>query len=147
MQRLVRTLNESEAPPDTFHDCHIHGVRWNRDRFTLSLYMQYIIEWIYPTNTHSAFQFLLCEARLIFSSVSELIVTMDWSGSALDCEIGSLCILNSRKTPNGETERHFEIDFADPDGIMSLWSTGYKINLLGEPVIASAPSMPTDDDD
>jgi len=93
----------------------------------------------------TGYKFSICEALLTFQSVSELKITMDWSGSALDSEIGSVQVLKSRTTPNGNIERYFEIEFADPDGTISLWSSGYEVVLLQEPVISDVASIPVRD--
>src|SRR5436190_11136596 len=107
----LRILSESEAQLESFHDCHAHGLHWRRDRFTFSVDLQYILEWIAPSDASTGYRFSMCEARLTFRSVSELKVSMDWSGSALDSEIGAVRILKSRTTPNGQHERYFEIEF------------------------------------
>lgn len=145
MQKPLRTLSESDAGLESFHDCHADGFHWSRNRFTFSIDIQYILEWIAPSDASSGYRFSICEARLIFQGVSELKVSMDWSGSALDSEIGAMRVLESRTTPNGQLERHFEIEFADPDGIISLWSTGYEVSLLQEPVISEVTNIPLSD--
>jgi len=146
MHSPLRVLSESEARLESFHDCHAHGLRWRADRFTFTVDLQYILEWIEPSNVSAgAYRFLVSEALLVFRGASELKVSMDWSGSALDSEIGAVRILRSRTTPNGQVERYFEIEFSDPDGIICLWSTGYEVNLLAEPVISAVPSIPLPD--
>jgi len=145
MQEALRVLRESDAPIESFHDCHAHGLRWRRDLFTFSLNLQYILQWISPVGSSTGYKFSICEALLTFQSVSELKITMDWSGSALDSEIGSVQVLKSRTTPNGNIERYFEIEFADPDGTISLWSSGYEVVLLQEPVISDVASIPVRD--
>jgi hypothetical protein len=142
MQRFTRILNESEADMESFHDCHAHGLRWRRDRFTFAMDIQYILEWLPPDAASSNYRFLICEARLSFRNVSDLRVSLDWSASALDAEIAAVRALQSRPTPNGRMERHFEIEFSDPDGVISLWSTGYELILLQEPTTSETPTIP-----
>lgn len=146
MKKPLRILSESEAALVSFHDCHTHGIRWRRDQFTFSIDLQYILEWIAPSEASSRYRFSICEARLIFQGVSELKVSMDWSGSALDAQIGTMRVLHSRTTANGQTDRYFEIEFADPDAIISLWSTGYEVILLQAPVISDVTSIPLSDE-
>jgi hypothetical protein len=141
-----RSLNESEAVMESFHDCHVHGLRWRRDAFSFSVDLQYILEWIEPTASFAGYQFSVCEARLVFQSVSDLKVQMDWSSSPLDAQIEGLRVAESRATPNGGTERLFEIEFADPEGSISLWSSGYELVLLGEPVLTTVTSTAPHDD-
>jgi hypothetical protein len=143
MQRPIRILSESEAKPETFHDCHVHGLHWRKDEFAFFLDLQYILEWIEPGQvSNGAYRFSICEAQLIFRSVSELKLSFDWSGSALDSEIQTIRILKSRPTPKGQLDRYFEIEFSDPDGMISLWSTGYEVILLQEPVVSEVTSIP-----
>jgi hypothetical protein len=61
---------------------------------------------------------------------------MDWSNAALDSQIDSVQITKTRPTPAGAVQRYFEIEFADPEATISLWSTGYEVELLTEPVIS-----------
>jgi hypothetical protein len=142
MERSLRALSDSEAGPESFHDCHVHGLRWRRDKFTFSLDLQYILEWIEPSEASSGtYRFRVSEAQLVFRSASDPKVSMDWSGAALDAQIAALRVLQSRTTPSGQVERLFEIEFADPDGTISLWSTGYEVILLEEPVVSDVPSI------
>jgi hypothetical protein len=143
MKRPHRVLSEAEANLSSFHDCHVHGLRWRWGQFIFSLDLQYILEWIEPSNaSHGAYRFLVSEARLVFHNASDLKVSMDWSGSALDSEIAAVQVLGTRTTPNGQVERCFEIEFADPDGTILVWSTGYEVVLLREPVLSQVPCIP-----
>ena len=145
MERPLRVLSESEAKPESFHDCHVHGLRWQRDRFTFSMDLQYILEWIEPKDGSSGYRFSISEGRLTFQNVDDLKVSMDWSGAALDSQIASIQVLKTRTTPNGRVQRYFEIEFADPEAVISLWSTGYEVELLREPVISAVTSIPLSD--
>lgn len=143
MEKPNRVLTEAEAGVESFHDCHVQGLRWRRDEFIFSIDLQYILQWIEPSEaTAGAYRFLVSEAQLVFRSTSELKISMDWSGAALDAAISVLRVLESRKTPNGQVERLFELEFADPDGRISLWSTGYDVILRDDPVVSSVPSIP-----
>jgi hypothetical protein len=142
MARALRVLSESEASPESFHDCHVHGLHWRRDSFTFSMNLQYILEWVAPSDGSSGYRFSISEGELTFHDVDELKVSMDWSDAALDAEIAAVRISTTRTTPNGRLQRYFEIEFADPDAIISLWSTGYEVRLLHEPVISAVTSIP-----
>ncbi len=143
MKPTIRVLSESEAKPESLHDCHVHGLHWRRDHFTFALDLQYILEWLEPTAASSgAYRFLVSEARLVFRDANDLKVSMDWAGSALDSQIESMRELESRATPNGQVERCFEIAFADPDGTISVWSTGYEVMLLQGPVVSDVQTIP-----
>jgi hypothetical protein len=141
MKRPLRVLSESEAKPESFHDCHVHGLQWRRDRFTFSMDLQYILEWIAPSNGSADYRFSISEGRVTFRDVDDLKVSMDWSGAALDSQIASVRVLRTRTTPNGRLQRHFEIEFAEPEAVISLWSTGYEVNLLREPVVSEVTNI------
>jgi hypothetical protein len=71
---------------------------------------------------------------------------MDWSGTALDTQIDVVRALKSRTTPNGRLQRYYEIELSDPEGSITLWSTGYEVGLLGEPMLSAVTSIPIADD-
>ena len=142
MERSIRVLSESDAGLDSFHDCHVHGLHWRRDTFSFSMDIQYILEWIEPNDGTSGYRFSISEARLRFRDVDDLKVALDWSGLALDSQIASIRMLKTRTTPTGALQRYFEIEFADPEAIISLWSTGYELALLHEPVLSNVTSIP-----
>jgi hypothetical protein len=141
MKQPIRVLSESEARPESFHDCHVHGLQWRRDRFTFSMDLQYILEWIPPSDGAAGYRFSISEGRVTFRDVDDLKVSMDWSGAALDSQIASVRVLRTRTTPNGRLQRHFEIEFAEPEAVISLWSTGYEVNLLREPVVSEVTNI------
>jgi hypothetical protein len=141
MRQPIRTLSEIDTPLDSFHDCHVHGLGWQRDRFSFSLDLQYILQWIPPASAPAGFSFLVAEAQLVFQSSAEVNVAIDWMTSALDAQIAAVRVLDTRRTPNGAIQRKFEIEFADPEGEITLWSTRYEVLLLEEPVISLAPSL------
>ncbi|MCR9166583.1 MAG: hypothetical protein NXI35_38315 [bacterium] len=123
----------------------MHGVQWRWDQFTLALDLQYILKWIEPSAASASYRFLVSEARLIFRDASDPKIAMDWDGAGLDSQIEGVRELGSRTTPNGQLERFFEIAFADPDGKISVWSTGYEVILLTEPLVSEVPTIPLSD--
>src|SRR5690242_1507365 len=78
MRQPIRTLSEDDAPLDSFHDCHFHGLGWQRDRFSFSLDLQYILQWIPPASATAGYSFLVAEAQLSFQSSAEVNVAIDW---------------------------------------------------------------------
>jgi hypothetical protein len=140
MRQPIRTLSEVEATLDSFHDCHVHGLAWQRDYFSFSLDLQYILQWIPPASATEGYSFLVADAQLTFQSSAEVRVAMDWMTSPLDAQIAAVRVLDTRRTPNGAIQRKFEIELADPEGSITLWSTGYEVLLRDEPVISPVPS-------
>jgi len=145
-ERPLRILSETDASPESFHDCHVHGLRWRRDRFVFSMGLQYILSLIHPGDGDSGYRFSIAEAELVFENVDELRISMDWSVAALDAQIAAMRVLQTRNTPNGRLQRYFEIEFADPDALICLWTTGYEVRILREPVISAVTGIPLDDE-
>lgn len=142
MGTMRKVLSQAEAHPDTFHDCHVQGIHWAHDTFRFSLDIHYILECIAPDESSGgSYRLRVAEAQLVFDDVSEVSVSMDWSQSVLDAEMYSLSIVDSRLTPGGASESKFEIEFSEPSAFISVWSPGYRVILLGEPVISNVPLL------
>lgn len=138
-----RRLGEDEAVPESFHDCKVEGIRWKRRAFELVLDLQYILKWIPPREEEASYRFLMVKSRLRFRGVEEARIEMDWSKDLLGpAEIESMVVEEARKLTTGGTQRRFVISFSQPDGEISLWSTGYELELLEEPVLCDLPSLP-----
>lgn len=136
-----KILSESEATPDSFHDCHVYGIRWDSLGYQLVLYLQYIVAWIEPADKTSSYRFLVSDARLVFSNADNVKLAMAWNG-LLDAQIDGLSCLAVRTSPNGTQERLFEVSFSEPDATLSLWSTGYALHLEHPPT--ESPTTPLD---
>jgi len=135
-------MSESEAEPESFHDSHVHGLSWRRAEFAFSVDLQYILEWIEPSDISSGYRFSICEARLTFRDVDDLKISMDWLGAALDAQIDALRIVQSRTTPTGRVQHYYEIEFSEPGANIALWSTGYEVALLQDPVVSDVTYIP-----
>ena len=81
-----------------------------------------------------------------FRYAAELKLSLDWGRANLGAQIAALRVVGSRMTPNGVVlERAFEIEFADVEGLISFWSTGYEISVLDPPVISDTTRIPISD--
>jgi hypothetical protein len=134
-----RTLDEQQAPPASFHDCHVVAIGWQRDAFRFCLELDYILAWIEPARPGDGYRFRLCEARLELENANDPRVMLDWSAAALDLEISSMAITDQRATPYGAIERCFTIE-CGAQGVITVWATGYRLVLLGEPFESLTPS-------
>lgn len=142
MTPTIRALSEAEAPLAQFHDCHVNGLKWDSNAFTFSLAIEYILEWIGPSGPSGYYQFLLAEGELVFRGASDPQVWMDWRGSALYAEIAEVSVIESRATPTGMLDRLFKIEFSEPDGSITVWSTGYEVVLSGTPIVSNTQTIP-----
>lgn len=139
----TRVLAESEV--QSFHDSHVHGLRWRRDDFAFLLDLQYIAQWMPPDDGVGSFRFLVAEATLTFENAADVQVTMDWTRCGLDAQIDSLEVIAERRSPTGALSRHFEIEFSEPAAKISLWSTGFRLVLHHEPILARTTWLPLRD--
>jgi hypothetical protein len=141
MNDPFRVLSEEEASAQGFHDCHIYGLAWNRDLFTFSLDIDYILQWHKPQRPADSYKFSVSKALMVFNTVNDIKLWMDWSKSAIDAQILSLATTGSRTTPKGGVLREYTFEFSEPDATLSLWSTGYEVVLLSEPIVSNLPSI------
>jgi len=130
-------LSANATPIEGFHDCHIRGIRWNAEAFGFILSIGYILEWRLADNGH--YRFLVAPADFVFENADGISVTLLWERTRLDADIDSVSIIGSRKAPNGMMENHYEIALHNPDGVIRLWATGYKVVLTGPAVDAKTP--------
>ena len=70
-----------------FHDCYIHCVRWSIGDFSLSLDLDYIVEWLEPVVVGEGYRFWISPAELSFQNVSDVSVQLDWMGWGLECQV------------------------------------------------------------
>jgi hypothetical protein len=132
MATMTHVLSESECG---FHDCQVDGFRWHERPSLFVVYLQYITNWIAPIGGAVKYQFEIAEAELTFRSVSEIVVSFDWSRCAFTVQIDDLRILESRPTPSGVMDHHYRIDFSNPYAFITLWSTGFDLKLLHDPIL------------
>ena len=140
VDRIQRRLSEDDAPVTSFHDCHIQGLLWSRERFEFAVDMQYILRWIEPDKDSANYRFLVAKARLLFHNADSVRLSMNWDKVALDAEIDTVRIEQYRHAPSGTRERRFEIDLANPEGHIGLWSTSYEVLLFDNGVISDVPN-------
>jgi hypothetical protein len=142
---LWRVLSEDEAIPSSFHDSHVSGFSWRREAFTFAMDLQYIVEWISPDAQSPDYRFRIARGRVVFADVDALRISMDWSNGALDAQIAMFTNGAARTVPSGKSQRQFTIEFSDPDGVVCLWSTGYRVELQGAPVLSTVTSISSRD--
>lgn len=70
-----------------FHDCHVHGIRWDSSVYALILDVDYIVQWMEKSGS---FEFLVAPAELRFDYSADVKVSLDWSHLAMECQIQDL---------------------------------------------------------
>ena len=120
-----------------FHDCHVRGIHWSASDFSLSLTLDYIIQWV---RAEDVFHFWVSPAELCFHDISDVKIELDWKGT-LDCQMQDITKANARKTPNGAVQHLWEIDFFSPDGQMELWAIGFQLTIKEPPKLVRSPRL------
>jgi hypothetical protein len=137
-----KVLTEEGAPLESFHDCHMRGMSWNGDEHSFVIALDYIVEWIAPDTSTPNYRFRISRAEIVFESANEVEMSLAWSPSQLlVCQIDSVHIEETRTTPNGTVEKKYVFAPSTTDGVLSLWSTGYEVTLLSEPVVCTTTRL------
>ena len=113
-----------------FHDCYVHGIRWDSSTCALVLDLDYIVQWI---ENDGNYQFWVAPATLHFEYSSEVKMSLDWTRLAMECQIQDIHRLERKTTPNGSEIFRWEIEFARPCGSIELWSTDFELRIQAEP--------------
>ncbi len=137
----VRVLTQMQATPDSFHDCYVYGFGWNHERYNFNIDLDYIVEWLEPCSGSEGYRFSVSLARLTFRNADDVVVSLNWTKTALICQIDAIRIAGSRTTPGGANQSQYILDFSEPDGHVALWSTDYELALFHEPLVSDAQSI------
>ena len=113
-----------------FHDCHVHGIRWDSSAYALVLDLDYIVQW---TEKNGSFEFLVAPAQIRFDYSAEVKVSLDWSNLAMECQIQDIHKRDRRQNPNGSECYLWEIEFTTPSGSIELWANDFELKFLAEP--------------
>ena len=135
-----QTWDESHFDEMSWHDNHVHGLRiregpngWDGQ---LELDIDYILEWLRPTE--STFAFRIAPATLTFVDVLELRIEIDYAaiGFATTCfSIAGII----REARGGSTRWTLELNH--PNGSISFIATGFRQVLRAQPMVTSSQSL------
>ena len=124
----IYTLNDFDSLG--FHDCYIHGIRWEVSTSSLILDLDYIVAWI---EADEKYKFWVAPAELRFDYASDVILSLDWTKSAMECSVQDVHRHECKATPNGNEDYRWEIEFATPYGSIEFWSTNFELKIQAEP--------------
>lgn len=124
-----------------FHDCRVSGVRWDAGGFEVAFDLDYIVEWVQPTDSQRGYRFWISPAELRFSDVDDLRIELAWIGLTLDCSIQDLHRREKRATPNGKTQWRWELELAAPQGAIVFWATDFELKIQGPPTLSATQEL------
>lgn len=121
-----------------FHDCCVHGIRWDSASYALIIDLDYIVQWI---ENNGSYEFWVAPAELYFAYSSEVKISLDWTRMTMECPIQDVHKHECRMTPNESEEYHWEIEFANPYGAIELWSGDFELRIQAEPVLSKTQRL------
>jgi hypothetical protein len=132
---------ERDFDPLGFHDCRITGIEWNDEAFELTLFIQYILQWVPQGAGEISYAFWISPTTLTFRNVEDPEVILQWHRLSLDCVIFNLVKGNSRPTPNGVDTYYWTFELSEPNGSITLWATGFELKVLQPPTLCDIPRL------
>ena len=128
--KTVYTVEDFESLG--FHDCYVHGIRWDVSSHALILDLDYIVEW---TEDDGNLKFWVAPAELRFEYASDVKLVLDWTKLAMECQIHDIRRNECKATPNGSEIVRWEIEFATPRGSIELWAANFEMKIQAEPLL------------
>src|SRR5437660_10085391 len=109
-----------------WHDVHVHGIAFDKEKFELLLDLDYIFAWVDPGPDEKHYTFWMSPSTLVFSRVHSFSAQIEWG---LGLEIANV----SREKPsqlkgpeNTTREQEWLWLFSCQEGSFSFNSVGYR---------------------
>jgi len=138
---LKASYNQDDFSNLGFHDCPITGVKWNPRAFSITLTLEYIVEWVAPTETAGCFRFWICPAELEFENVGDVSLDLGWESAVMECRIQDLYRRGERRTPNGGVQTQWDFELSTPSGRITIWAAAWILRIVGPPVLTKTQSL------
>ncbi|MCA9077021.1 MAG: hypothetical protein KDA93_18485 [Planctomycetaceae bacterium] len=119
-----------------WHDCHFHGfqiVQGECGAASLWFDLDYIIDWLCPTNETGPVEFRIAPALLKFRDVSDLRIKLDYRKSGAAVMPFSIAGIERELLPSPQNSHSYRwaIEVNWPTGSISFDSPGFAMNLTG----------------
>jgi len=133
--------DESHFDEMSWHDNHVYGLRIRKgndcDGGELELDIDYILEWLRPTET--SFSFLLAPATLTFRDVFDLRIEIDYAAVGAAITLFSISVIKREMDSFGLPKWRIELNW--PKGLISFSAGGFTQNLRESPAISECQSL------
>jgi hypothetical protein len=132
----------------SWHDNAIHGFRIAEGADgcsgQLTLDIDFILEWLSPTDEEAAFAFVVAPADLVFHEVTDLVVSINYA--ACSASLQPMMINEIRRDaftyPNGHSSFLWKIEINWPcNSFISFHSPSISQALRGEPIRSGAQHL------
>lgn len=128
-----------------WHDSQVYAVAFFPETFEFALDIDYIFQWVHPTENETYFKFWVTPATLIFEYVYDLKfdIEIDFGGGL---EIDYIERTEPKKTEAGDFTGRDEWRWVigTHEGEISLRATGYKQYVRKKPVFGQSQAIETD---
>jgi len=128
--------NESDFEQMGWHDSKIYALEFRDESFELILDIDYILEWVNPSDNETQFKFWVAPATLVFRNVWNLNINIE----SLDLEIQDLHRSNPRPPKNiNSIKESLEYDWniGTNSGEIAFTAVGYKQYFRKDAVLSS----------
>ena len=129
----------------SWHDNAIHGFRIAEGNDgcsgQLTFDIDYIVEWICPTEEEGAFKFIVSAADLIFFEVTDLVIHVDYASCSASLQPMIIHEIQRKilTYPNGYSSFFWKIELNSPsNSYISFQSPQMSQMLRGKPVRSAA---------
>ena len=117
----------------SLHDCYIHGIGFNFEKYQIFFDIDYILKWHDPEANSSYFSFDISPATMVFNNINELYIDI---APMEEVQIDNLSRSRGRTPRNSsyidkETEWNWLIEC--DEGNISFYSVGFKLYLRKKP--------------
>jgi hypothetical protein len=137
-----QSWDESHFDDMSWHDNHVHGLRIrqgpNGYDGELELDLDYILEWVCPTE--STFAFRVAPATLTFVGVLDLRIEVDYAAATAAVTPFSIDGI-TRDTISSPGNARWSIELNWPTGAISFMASGFRQVLRAQPIVTASQSL------
>src|SRR4051812_46948924 len=124
-----------------WHDATIHAMAFRPEIYEFWLDMDYIFEWIHPSENETYYRFQVSPVTLVFENVDELAIDIEVFDSV---QLQDVIRGQSRRPRNAEhimreIEWRWTID--TNVGEITLWAAGYKQYVRQRPLLVKSQEL------
>lgn len=135
-EKKIYTVKDFEKMD--WHDCSIYGVSFLEEAYEFLLDIDYILEWIKPTDSDEFYEFLVAPATLVFKNVYDICFDLEF-----DCRLNIESITRDEKVKckniNNEYEWFWKIECQE--GIISFRSLGFEMFINEKPTLSNSQRL------
>ncbi|MEN1973475.1 hypothetical protein WCE34_14290 [Luteimonas sp. MJ204] len=121
-----------------WHDVTIWSMVASPDDYEFLMDMDYIFEWVHPTEGEVYYKFWIAPVTMIFENAHSIEIEIESQDGCI--EIDALHRENSRLTPNGKLTQH-QYRFECQEGGIKLQATGFRMFVRQSPVLVQRQSL------